>query len=170
MYEEWVITRWETPVGDIDRLLMVSLIDRQGELQLVVEAFRASNRPRWRVTFRDYPAYRNIDERYRDALWRWLDASAQRCGTTFTVRESPAFSSWGATYLGDVNRHLRHFVVSTADDVIEVLSAGEPVWEVSEAAGAADPLPGKARHLYLGEDDAEIAELAAELKRRNRIE
>jgi hypothetical protein len=51
-----------------------------------------------------------------------------------------------------------------------VLSAGEPIWEVSEPAGAADPLPGKARHLYLGEDDAEIAELAAELKRRNRIE
>jgi hypothetical protein len=128
MYEEWVITRWETPVGDIDRLLMVSLVDRQGELQLVVEAFRAPNRPRWRVTFRDYPAYRNIDERYRDALWRWLDASAQRCGATFTVSESPAFSSWGATYFDDVNRHRRHFVISTADDVIEVLSAGEPIW------------------------------------------
>ena len=168
MYEGWRITRWETPVVDMDRILMVSLTDAKRELVLVLEDPRSSGRRRWQVRFRDYPAYRNIDESYRVDLWRWLDQSGQRCGCTFTVNESSPFGSWATTYLHDVKPATQHFVIATNDDVIEVLSAEGPVWE--EIAGAApdDPAPGKATQLYVGEDDEAIQRHLADLKIRNR--
>jgi hypothetical protein len=155
---------------DIDRLLMVSLADVERELVVVLESFRAPDRPRWRVRFRRYPAYRNIDEKYRLDLWRWLDESDQRCGFTFTVVETPPFSSWATGYVEAVEPTARHFVISTEDDVIEVLSADEPIWEVADAAAAGAPIPGKATHLYVGEDDAEIERLTKDIRRRQKTE
>lgn len=170
MYEGWRIARWETPVVDVDRLLMVSLADVDRELVVLLESSRTPGRPRWRVRFRQYPAYRNIDEAYRTDLWRWLDESGQRLGVTFTVEESPCFASWGTVYLHDVVPKTRHFVIATEDDVVEVLSAEEPIWEVANPAESGAPLPGKAKHLYLGEDDAEIERLSADLKTRSKRE
>ena len=170
MYEGWRISRWETPVVDVDRLLMVSLGDVDRELVLLLESSRVPSRPRWRVRFRQYPAYRNIDEAYRTDLWRWLDESGQRLGFTFTVEESPRFASWGTVYLHDVLPKTRHFVIATEDDVVEVLSAEEPTWEAAEPAEASAPLPGKARHLYVGQDDAEIERLYTDRKNRSKRE
>ncbi|WP_145067018.1 hypothetical protein [Engelhardtia mirabilis] len=145
---------------------MVSLADVDRELVLLLESGRGSDRPRWRVRFKQYPAYRNIDEAYRTDLWSWIDSSGQRLGFTFTVEESPPLASWGTVYLHEVVPGIRHFVIATEDDVVEVLSAEEPVWEVARPAEAGEPLPGKARHLYLGEDDVEIDRLVADVKRR----
>ncbi len=164
MYEGWQISRWETPVVDVDRLLMVSLTDANRELVIVLEGPRPLGRPRWRVTFRHYPAYRNIDESYRVKLWKWLDDSEQRCGFTFTVDETSRFASWGTGYLEDVAPNARHFVIATEDDVIEVLSVEEPMWHALEPARPEEPLPGKAQHLYAGEDDAVIRRMLAGLK------
>jgi len=168
MYKGWQIARWETPVVDRDRVLMVSLIDTGGELVLVFEDTESSERLRWRVRFRKYPAYRNIDERYRVALWCWLDESGQRCGFTFTVTEPVPFASWDTDYLHDMVPATRHFVIATNDDVIEVLSGEEPVWEGIAAAAPDDPVPVKSIHLYVGEDDDAIHRLSADLKDRNR--
>jgi hypothetical protein len=167
MYEGWTVIRWETPVADIQRLYLVALSDSHRELTVLLEAARAPGRPRWRLRFRNYPAYRNIDEGYRTELWAWLDASGQRCGSTFVVQEPKPFVSWGTgDYLQAMKPGMRHFVVSTEDDVIEVLSAGEPQWEQAEPAQAEEPIPGKATHLYVGEDEAEIERLTQELTRK----
>jgi hypothetical protein len=170
MYKGWRITRWETPVSDLDRVLMVSLTDAKRELTLIIENPRAKGRPRWRVKFHNYPAYRNIDEAYRMDLWLWLDESCQRCGTTFVVDETPIFASWETGYLQDVAPNARHFVIATDDDVIEILSTDEPIWQQIDGAKPDEALPGKANHLYAGEDNEEIRQLITDVKRRNRIQ
>lgn len=162
MYKGWRITRWDTPVVDLDRLLMVSLTDAQRELVVVVEEHNSSRR-RWRVRFHDYPAYRNIDEMHRTSLWRWLDESKQRCGNTFIVDEQPRLASWGC-----LDFDQRHFVIVTSDDVVEVVSGAEPIWEAIEAGGVDDPPPGKSTHLHLGEDDEKIERLMEDLKSRKK--
>lgn len=168
MYEGWRISRWETPVVDAARLAMVSLADVDHELVVVFEAVHVPDRPRWRVRFRQYPAYRNIDESHRTNLWHWLDQSKQRVGFTFTVEESPRFASWGSVYLHDVLPRAKHFVIATEDDVVEVISAQVPIWEVAAPAEVGSPIPGKAEHLYVGEDDPRIARVLEDLKNRNR--
>ncbi len=167
MYDGWLVSRWETPVVDVERLLMVSLTDANRQLIIVLEGPRALGRPRWRVTFGHYPAYRNIDESYRVKLWKWLDDSGQRCGFTFTVEENPKFASWETGYLEDVAPNTRHYVITTEDDVVEVLSVDEPIWQLLEPAQADDPLPEKVQHLYAGEDDAAIRRMLASLKDSN---
>ena len=67
MYRNWEVTRWDTPIADINRSLMVSLVDANQELTIVLEAQREGH-PRWRVRSRSYAAYRNIDESYRTDL------------------------------------------------------------------------------------------------------
>lgn len=167
MYEGWRISRWETPVVDLDRLLMVSLTDADQELVLLLEDART--RDRWRVRWRGrYPAYRNIDESYRVGLWQWLHHSGQRCGSTFLVQETPVFASWETGYLEVVEPRTRHFVIATDDDVVEVLSQSEPIWETAEAPEPEAGPPGKARHLYRGEDDAEIDREFAEIMERQK--
>ena len=168
MYDGWRISRWETPVVDVTRLAMVSLADIDHELVVLLEAVYIPGRPRWRVRFRQYPAYRNIDESYRTDLWRWLDESNQRIGFTFTVEELPRFASWGTVYLHDVLPRAQHFVIATADDVVEVISAEVPIWEIAAPAEVGSPIPGKAEHLYIGEDDVRIARVLDDVKSRNK--
>ena len=168
MYDGWRISRWETPAVDATRLLMVSLVDAEQELVLLLESFRESGRPRWRVRFRRYYAYRNIDESFRNELWRWLDESGQRVGFTFTVEESPRLASWSTEHLHDLVPQIRHFVIATEEDVVEVLADEDPTWELADPAAVGAALPGKATHLYLGEDDEAIEQLAEDLERRQR--
>jgi hypothetical protein len=170
MYEGWLITRWETPVVDVDRLLLVSLIDANRELTLILEESGKADRPRWRVRFRRCPAYRNIDEAYRTDLWRHLDESRQRCGRTFLVQESPRLASWGTVYLHDMIPSVQHYVIATGDDVVEVLSGDEPIWEVAAAASLDEPMPGKSIELRVGEDDRAIEQLYSDLKSKNRLQ
>jgi hypothetical protein len=168
MYRGWKISRWETPIVDVRRVLLVSLVDAGRELTILLERHSSSERLRWRVRFRKYPAYRNIDEAFRLELWKWLDESGQRCGSTFTVIESPPLASWETSYLHEVRPGVRHYVIATDDDVVEVLSHDAPTWEEAEPALPGDPLPGKSTHLYLGEDDAAIEHLVEDLNRRSR--
>jgi hypothetical protein len=168
MYDGWVVTRWDTPVSDVAELYLASLTDARRELTLVLEGPLASGRPRWRVEFQDYPGYRNLDEAFRVELWQWLDMSGQRCGSTFVVSEPLPLASWATSGLHQLYPGLRHYVVATMDDVIEVLAAREPSWTVVEPAGLRDPPPGKSTHLFLGRDDDAIARLEQEIKSRER--
>ena len=49
-YARWSVSRWETPVSDVDRLLLVSLCDRDERLRVTVEASWEPSRPRCGTT------------------------------------------------------------------------------------------------------------------------
>ena len=149
---------------------MVSLVDCQRELTATFEDVTSAERTTWRVRFVKYPAYRNIDEAYRTNLWKWLDESNQRCGNTFTVTQTPALRSWDTVYLHEVAPDIRHYVIATNDDVLEVLSLAEPTWE------PAAPLPldaepsGKSKHLYTDKDDSKINQLIKKIRSNNKLQ
>ncbi len=167
MYEGWRITRWETPIADTRWLLLVSLVDTTKRLTLVLEAFRSPGRPRWEVSFSNHFAYRNIGEAYRLSLWASLSHTGQRWDSTFMVEEREPLSSWHTGYLHEVVPGVKHYVIATTEDVIEILSSTEPLWRQVAPPAPDEPLPGKIEHLFIGEDDARIAELAKDLKRRH---
>lgn len=167
MYENWRITRWETPVVDIHAVALVSLIDNVS-LEVTVEATRMPGRPRWRFVFDRVAAYRNILEEYRLELWGHLDESGQRCGFTFTVQDSPWIAELrpNEPLLELYNPGLQHYVLCTDDDVIEVLSAQPVRVQAAESAPPDSPTPGKATHLYPPEDRGKIEKLLEDLRRR----
>ena len=169
MYEGWHITSWDTPVRNMNRLMMVSLTDASSELTLVFEDTTSTERRRWRVRCQHYPAYRNINESYRLVLWCWLDQSGQRCGATFIMKESSPFESWKTEYLHDVAPTTRHFVIATNDDVVEVLSIDDPVWEQVAGAEPDEPYPGKSEHFFVGEDEEAIQQLVDDLQSKNKV-
>ncbi len=71
MYENWRLKRWETPMSDAKHLFMESLHDHSGLLQIeLADYLNNAAIARYKVTFRRYPAYRNIEESYRLELWK----------------------------------------------------------------------------------------------------
>ena len=54
------------------------------------------------------------------------------------------------------------------DDVVEVISAEVPIWEIAAPAEVGSRIPGKAEHLYVGEDDVRIAPVLDDVKSRNK--
>ena len=158
-YHHWSIRRWETPVSDVQRLTLVSLSDCNASLDVTVEASWESPRRRWKVQFSRYPAFRSTDEMHLQQLWGWLDGSSQRCGSTFTVLNSP----WIDEVLVD---YPIHYVLCTLDDIIEVVSEKEPVWQPLEDAPEDAPIPGKVQHLFLPEDEAEVEKLVQDIRDR----
>ena len=163
-YLRWRIARWPTPVSDIRAVAMASLID-DGTLRITLEATRLVPRERWCISFERYAGYRNIMEEYRLELWRHLDESRQRCGNTFTVEDS----SWIAEISRDEPlllvhmKGLQHYVITTEDDVIEVLSPGPPDVIALGAVDTSVPVAGKSQVLYHPEDSTEIEKLKKEL-------
>jgi hypothetical protein len=128
-------------------------------LVVTVEASWEPDRPRWDVTFSKYQACRSADEIHLTALWAWLDSSGQRCGSTFIVEDS----AW-IQELVELSP-LRHYVLATLDDVIEVACEVEPRWEAMGSAQAELPLDARSRHFWKGEDDADIDRLVDEVRR-----
>jgi hypothetical protein len=126
MYDKLKIKRWETPISDSKWLGMLSFYDVAESN--ILEIRLNDGKQEISIKFENYPAYRNILEEYRTALWRHLDKTSQKCGWTFEVINS----SWSEELNNEEplleihNPGLRHFVISTNDDVIEVLSNLEP--------------------------------------------
>jgi hypothetical protein len=165
LYEQWIVQRWETPVSDFRELAMVSLVDSDGLLKITLEAFREVGRPRWSFIFDQYPAYRNILEEYRYRLWNHLSTTSQRCGATFCVVNSP----WIENLINEENLDIyhskaRHFILITEDDVIEVLSSGEPEVVALGFTSNEIKIPGKSEILIHPEDKEKINVLHAKLK------
>ena len=163
-YETWTIRRWDTPVSDIRSITMVSLTDDNLRLEIILEATREEARPRWAVRFADYPAYRNIMEGYRLKLWTHLDETGQRCGHTFTVEASPWLQVFHKEepVLEVQYSSLQHFVITTEDDVIEVLSPEVPEIEFLGNAPPDSPLPGKSDVFYIPEDGMSLRDILDE--------
>jgi hypothetical protein len=92
MYEQWRLRRWDTTLSDAKNLFMDSLHDHAGGLEMEFgDYFNNVATARYRVTFRKYAAYRNIDESYRLELWnrRQQLNDPTATGWTFVVPESP---------------------------------------------------------------------------------
>jgi hypothetical protein len=134
MYEGWHIERWETPASAADSVVMVSLVDMPGsadarhELAITLDIKTLGHWHRYRVVFGRCPAYRNIMEEFRLELWAHRDETAQLCGWTFVVIDSPWVASFRpAEPLLDVYfPALTHYVITTENDVIEVLTPDPP--------------------------------------------
>jgi hypothetical protein len=135
MYEGWRIERWETPASSAESVGMVSLVDMPGsadtghELAVTLDIMKSLGRwQRYRMVFGRCPAYRNIMEEFRLELWEHRHKSAQQCGWTFTVIDSPWVASFRPTepLLDVFYPALTHYVITTQNDVIEVLSPDPP--------------------------------------------
>jgi hypothetical protein len=159
-YDSWEVERWDTPVSDLAGLVLVGLVDHRG-LHLILEEARSSARARWAMRFDHYPAYRNVPEEYRSALWDHLDQSKQRCGCTFVVTNSPWITSLRRSegVFAASETSLQHFVVATEDDVVEILSDKEPQMHRIAPAPRNAEVAGKSTVLYDPDDRPAIDEL-----------
>lgn len=160
-YEAWKVRRWQTPFSDIRSITMATLTDNNQVLEIVLEATREEARPRWAVRFKIYPVYRNIMESYRLKLWKHLDETGQRCGHTFTVEDSPWLVHFHdeEPLLAVSFPALEHFVITTEDDVVEVLSPEAPEVEFLGYAPEGAELPGKSDVFYKPEDGLTLRDI-----------
>ena len=143
MYENWKIEDWRTPVSDIEGLQMVSLCDDNRSLAIIVQGLIDPVRRRFRISFNQYPAYRNINESYRNELWNVLSKNVGKWGRTFIVTASPWIESFSKETLLFNHPEITHYVICTEDDVIEVLSPEPPEIAEIEPAAEREELPGK---------------------------
>jgi hypothetical protein len=155
-----VLQRWETPVSDAVSLAMVSLVDRDG-LHLTLQDLRDPNRRRYRFSFQNVVAYRNILEEFRDGE-QWTRHGA---GRTFRATESEWLHELRSreALLGVMAPECQHYLVITEDDVIDVLSPREPEIREVLPAPVEEPPPGKSRILYSSMDRPEIEQVISDL-------
>jgi len=131
-YTDWQIEKWSSPVSECDNLFLESLFDGKRlndyRLEILLTTGDRDDSPKYQFTFDAYPAYRNIVEEYRLELWTHLDNTKQRCGWTYTVPDSPWISELHRSepLLSENYPTLRHWVIATWDDVVEVLSPTPP--------------------------------------------
>jgi hypothetical protein len=128
MYESWQCERWETPVSDA-YVLMMKLCVRAGDLDITLDRSSVSETQEdVQFIFRKCPAFRCILEKFRTELWNNLSAS-EHPGRTFTVENSPWIVELKSSepIFSDLNKDIRHYVIVTDWEVVEVLSSQAPV-------------------------------------------
>jgi hypothetical protein len=130
MYENWLLRRWETLMSDAKHLFMESLHDHSGVLEIeLADYWQNAATARYKVTFRRYPAYRNILEEYRLELWerRGQRSDPSATGWTLIIPDSPWVQEFANEPILEVfNPAIVHYLIATENDVIEVLSDEEP--------------------------------------------
>ena len=122
MYENWKFERWETPISNERLLSMISLVDDGEKLSIIVGKFPDSKHVRF--VFKDYPAYRNIQELYRTELWNKL--YQKNLGSTLIIPQSEWIASFKNEVLIDNFPDAVHYMICTEDGCIEVLSDAFP--------------------------------------------
>lgn len=169
VYEGWRFERWETPISDLRSVAMVSLVD-DGSLHLTIESLRDPGRARWRFSFKQAPVYRNILEEFRMELWPLVHSGGPRKGWTLRVPDSPWANDLRARepVLEVSHPVLHHFLITTEDDVIDVLSPAEPQIRQVAPGTKDDPAPGKSRVLHADEDADEVDRVLTELARASK--
>ncbi len=133
MYENWQLRRWETPLSDVKHLFMESLHDHSGILEIELADYSNNTAiARYKLTFRNYPAYRNIDESYRIGLWerRQQLNDPLATGWTLIIPDSPWIQEFvNEPILGLFHPGLVHYLIATENDVVEVLASELPTVE-----------------------------------------
>ena len=133
MYCQWEVERWRTAISDApsQHVILDSLID-DSSLKLNIEIATESENQLYLISNSTFAGYRNILEEYRTTLWDHLKKHSPECGNTFIVKNSPWLETLRASeYFLDVHcAEAKHYVIVTADDVIEVLSNEMPVIEL----------------------------------------
>ena len=131
------------------------------------EALHDPQRRRFQADFTRYPGYRNLLEEYRLELWQILAGSAA-IGWTLQVAVSPwiAELKQHEPLLEAIFPNLKHWLIRTEDDVIEVLSDETPTFREIAPATAEIPPAGKSTILYSPEDRAEIEQIISEVEQR----
>ena len=120
-------------MSDVKHLFMESLHDRSGMLEIELADYSDNIvMARYKVTFRNYPAYRNIEESYRLGLWQRRQQlnDPNASGWTLIVPDS----SWVKEFVNEpilemFNPGIVHYLIATENDVIEVLASEEPTVE-----------------------------------------
>lgn len=117
---------------------MKSLTDNANDGRLVIILQDFATNQHYRVTFKRYPAYRNIMEEHRLTLWRKRPEISEPGATGWTLLVEG--SDLVAGMLPEIEayfdlRKLRHYLIITAADVIEVLSDTEPTIEALDSQG-----------------------------------
>ena len=160
------IERWETPVSDAKSLAMVSLLDN-GKFSITVQDLRDPQRRRFRFTFTNYPAYRNMLEVYQSNFWEGFNHQGKDTGWTRIIRESRWLALLNETepFLEESNPGLLHYMICTEDDVVEVLSNEPPEVVELESAAEGEKLPGKSTVYYDPEDRDKIEVLINQITR-----
>jgi hypothetical protein len=121
------IVRWDTPVSDLDSVVLVSLVD-DGELAIVVDGAQGSKRERFRFLFKNVFGYRNLLEEYRTALWQTVQGTPH-VGWTGRIVNSPWLDELRRKeplFLIHGGEHAVHYLLCTEDDVIDVLTEVAP--------------------------------------------
>lgn len=165
MYKNWKIEKWTTPFSNVKSLTMLSLLDKD-KLTILLEAPREFNRPRWKVEFSRVPIYRNIMEEYRICLWEYLTKTSQKCGNSFKVVNSPLIAEFSEkeSMFSVLNLTPSHYVITTEDDVIEVVSNKGPIITCLGPVSEKERASGKSKVLYNSQNRSEIKKSLLRIK------
>jgi hypothetical protein len=124
LYENWKYRRWDTPLDGSRDVGLKELRTHERSVFLVLEAGDAV----FEFEFQDVVAYRNIIERYRLKLWELLEARLPERSWTLEI-ESPNWADElkeSEPLVQPFHPELRHFMVCTHEDVVEVLTEQTP--------------------------------------------
>lgn len=107
------------------------------------------------------PAIATSWKAIRLKLWEHLDETQRRCGNTFTVPESPWLNllNHEEPLLEVQYPGLQHFVITTEDDVVEVLSPEPAEIECLGSAPEDSAIPGKSEVFYYPEDGLDLKDI-----------
>ena len=123
MYKDWKIKNWETPLAH-SNFSLKSLFDNLKKLEITVE----NSNSEYVISFEyQYPVYRNILGTYRLELWSYLKDNYPNHTSTFIVENSSWINYFvESEILLDVHENIKHFVIASERDVVEVLSPVSP--------------------------------------------
>jgi len=170
MYENWKVKRWQTIISDYPRIQMVSLIDN-GKLNIKLQIISGKDvGKRFSISFKNYPAYRNILEEYRLELWNKYNTTENNLGSTWIVSNSPWINELESNepLLKEFSPQLIHYVICTEDDVIEVLSNSPPVIVELKHSSSTNKFPGKSIVYYHPGDKDQISKLLQKYKKQTK--
>ena len=127
MYANTKLERWETPIVGAHDLRTVSVVD-DGELLITVS--EPSNDDRYRLRFRfragKYLAYRVTNEIDGCQLLDEARYDGERPCRTFTGEQSDWKERFLEVSLRGQDVPLKHYVIWTEEDIIEVLASEPP--------------------------------------------
>ena len=135
------LIRWDTPFVD-ERVLSAKLLEDPvvGELVLIVEPREIDKYPKYVLRFEFWIAYKVEDESYAPTgEVNSIECSERELSSYYWI-ESPwlrEFKESEETVRMNYGSELKHFVISAADVIVEVLATEDPKVETVAAKSGA---------------------------------